>query len=196
MVTLFDDGKHEDGPADDGVYAGTYTNTTIGGMYDVSFMATGTYQGISYVRTAGTKFAIAPTTAKLVSGHTNRAVDVQGNGMYDWLEVGVPVLVHTAGTFTISADLYAGSTLIERVSKRVTLGGGTHSVPLNFNGFRVFLTKNNGPYTLRNVMLIDENVVSILIQTQSSLYSTKTYNYLMFDHNSLYLPLIQQQATN
>lgn len=39
-LTLQDDGNHGDGKADDGIYGGTYTKTTIGGAYNVLIAAT------------------------------------------------------------------------------------------------------------------------------------------------------------
>jgi len=52
QITLFDDGMHGDGMADDGVYANFYTDTDIEGTYKFSVEASGTWNSESFTREA------------------------------------------------------------------------------------------------------------------------------------------------
>ena len=49
-ITLYDDGLHGDYQADDGVYANTYTDTALWGMYDITVTATGTANNEQFAR--------------------------------------------------------------------------------------------------------------------------------------------------
>jgi hypothetical protein len=76
-LTLFDDGLHDDGEADDGVYANTYYNTGTPGSYVVTVEASGTSD------LAGGAFE----REKLLAFHLNSEGDRDGDGLPDeWEE--------------------------------------------------------------------------------------------------------------
>jgi hypothetical protein len=76
-LTLFDDGMHDDGEADDGVYANTYYNTGTPGSYVVTVEASGTSD------LAGGPFE----RQKLLAFHLDSEGDRDGDGLPDeWEE--------------------------------------------------------------------------------------------------------------
>jgi hypothetical protein len=61
MVSLYDDGLHGDGAANDGVYANTYIGTSVAGTYAFSAYATGTSSiGGTFTRQLDLSTYIAP----------------------------------------------------------------------------------------------------------------------------------------
>jgi len=60
-ITLFDDGRHGDGKANDGTYANTYADTTMDGPYLVRIDFEGsTSQGKMFKRTLQGSFQVGP----------------------------------------------------------------------------------------------------------------------------------------
>jgi hypothetical protein len=189
-AVLYDDGNHQDGAANDGCFGAGYSNTSLGGIYGVLITAAGTYSSETYTRTATANFTIAPASAGLGNNYTDRGVDDNSNGVYEWLEVSTPVVVTQVGTYMVSAELYAGSVFIGQAFTERTLGSGPQEMALRFAGNNIFEKKVNGPYTLRNLMLFDKKNTAVLIQAVDNAYNTGVYQYLQFGQQSIYLPLV------
>ena len=59
-VTLYDDGLHDDGAANDGVYANVFENTTVSGIYTFDLRASGiSNSGAPFTRLASTTFNVS-----------------------------------------------------------------------------------------------------------------------------------------
>jgi formylglycine-generating enzyme required for sulfatase activity len=191
IVNLFDDGNHGDAAANDGIYGVNYSNTSQGGMYGVTFTATGTYNTENYTRNASGVFSIAPASASLGSTYTDRGVDDNQDGLYNWLEVSVPVTVNKVGKYTFSAELYAGSTYLGLARLSADWNVGVHNAALLFPSEDIATAQLDGPYTVRNVLLLDETTTTVLIQGDDPLYLTQAYSYQEFYPPKLvYLPLV------
>ena len=179
-IELLDDGNHQDGAANDGLFGASYTNTSLGGIFGVLFTATGSYNSESYTRTATANFAIAPASASVGTNYTDQGIDDNSDGVYEWLELSTPVVITQAGKYMVSAELYAGSVFIGQTFTESTLDAGIQGIPLRFAGKDIFDNKVDGPYTLRNLMLFDENYATVLIQAGDNVYTTGAYQYLQF----------------
>ena len=179
---LYDDGNHQDGAANDGVFGGTYSYTRPGGIYGVLFIASGSFNGETYTRTATANFTVPPTSASLGSGYSNQGIDDDQDGIYEWLEISTPVTVNQAGTYMISGELYSGSVYIGQTYTEGTLSIGAQYLVLRFSGEDISEKKLNGPYALRNLMLFDETPPTLLIQAVDNIYTTGAYQYLQFAH--------------
>ncbi len=191
VVPLFDDGSHNDGTPNDGTYGADYTNTTTGGTYGVLFTATGTYNSENYTRNASGIVFVAPSSAELGTAYSDQGIDENDDSLFEWLEVTIPITVTTPGTFTLSAELYAGSTYIGLANLTSDWTVGIQNAGLRFAGEAVHATEQNGPYTLRNVILLDETGTTNLIQTVDPLYQTAAYLYEQFySPKQIYLPII------
>ena len=53
-ITLYDDGSHSDNESNDGIYANTYTNTSLWGTYDITITASGILNEEEFEREAFT----------------------------------------------------------------------------------------------------------------------------------------------
>ena len=189
-ISLLDDGAHSDGLANDGIFGVVYPQTSKGGIYGLLFTATGLYESEVYTRTATAYLTIAPSGASLNDSYSDLGVDDTGNGIYEWLEVSADISVTEAATYTLSADLYAGTTYITHAYKQVYSDAGQQSIAVLFNGSAIFNQGLNGPYTVRNVMLLDETSVTLLIEEADEVHTTQAYQYTDFGRFLIYLPAI------
>ena len=133
-ITLFDDGQHQDGIANDGVFGAIYDQTYTGGFYGILFTATGDYNSETYERTAIAVLAIAPANASLNDQYSDSGIDENGNQLYEWLEVTAGVAVTEPATYTLSAELYAGGTFIAHTNQKLWLATDSQTMSLHFDG--------------------------------------------------------------
>ncbi len=190
-LVLLDDGSHGDGAANDGTYGGTYASTSLGGSYGVTFTAIGTYNSEDYTRSASGAFFIAPASAVLGSDYTDQGVDEDLDGVYDWLEISIPVTVNAAGTYTLSGEMYAGGEFIDQARVTEDWAPGSRTARLRFSGRAIAALRQDGPYILRNLLFLDETQTTNLIQATDPFYETAPYSYKQFiGDRSVYLPII------
>jgi hypothetical protein len=191
-VILFDDGNHNDGTSNDGTFGTTYTQTAAGGFYGVVVTATGNYVGENYTRTAWSIMTIGPDNASLTGQYSDAGISDDNDEAYEWLQVTATLSVTEISTYTLSADLYAGETFITHAKTQVPLTPGTQTIALRFDGVDIYSHQLNGPYTVRNVMLLDETGTTILIETADNVHETAPYNYTQFEDGitEIYLPLV------
>jgi TolB protein len=191
VLPLHDDGLHRDGAAGNGVYGGTFTQTDLGGVYGLLLLAEGVYNGEPYGRSGTAFFTIAPPNARLSPRIDNRGVDAQGNGRYDWLAVDVGLSVTEASTYTVSAELYAGSTFIAQARTQLYLTPGEQTAVLHFAGDKIRAAGLDGPYQVRHLLLLDEATVTLLVETADNVHTTAAYDHRQFGPgHALYLPYI------
>jgi len=75
-LTLYDDGRHGDGEAQDGVYANYFTNTSLKGDYKVEATSTGSLSdGSLFTRIEEVSFEIIPGTSLISLSPENLSVD-------------------------------------------------------------------------------------------------------------------------
>ena len=87
-LTLFDDGWHNDGAPNDGVYAAVLTNVQQAGTYSIAYRATGTNaQGQALQRVATGTFSVSSGHGSLCWAiRVYENVDTDGDGYADFLE--------------------------------------------------------------------------------------------------------------
>lgn len=190
-VVLLDDGQHDDGLISDGTYGGQYLDTSQGGFYGTLFTATGSYNTTTFIRNASGVFTIAPVSANFGSNLTDRGVDENLDGLYEWLEVTIPVTVSTPGLYSLSAELYAGTTYLGLMKIQEDWDVGLQNINLHFPSEKIFNSRINGPYTIRNILLMEKTNTSIMIQAEDLNYQTAAYQYEeFFAPKQIFLPLI------
>jgi hypothetical protein len=84
----------------------------------------------------------------LTDVNSDKAVDMDGDGLYDVLEVDVQVYVDRAGTFTLNGELYCNdfNTLLSIDTITEKLRHGMNIVTLIFHGTDIWSKGLNGPY--------------------------------------------------
>jgi len=195
-VTLYDDGSHDDSLANDGVFGGNFTNTSQGGFYSVLFTASGHHDSTPYTRNASGVFSIAPDSAHFENNLSDQGIDENQDGYYEWLEVTVPVTVPVPGSYSLSAELFAGETYLGLMKVQDDWEVGSQEINLRFPSEKIFNTKIDGPYSVRNLLLLEETDTSIMIQTEDLNYQTAAYRYTEFyADKQIFLPLIGKNLT-
>ncbi|OQW91678.1 MAG: hypothetical protein BWK78_03925 [Thiotrichaceae bacterium IS1] len=116
--------------------------------------------------------------------NADRGVDVDGDGLFDWLEVifGVDVLI--SGYYGISATLdlpnQPRNTDLDNTGlTSVYLPRGNHNITLAFSGEKIGRSGQNGPYVLNGVLVYPR------FQTRASAWAkqlgtTQPYSYSQF----------------
>jgi len=190
-VTLHDDGSHNDGSVDDGVYGNSYPSTDVGGHYALLATASGNHEGLDYDRGAETGFSVSPGTAALTGTYSDYPEDANGNGMHEHLVVDVGIDVQQSGLFELSARLVDGaSDPVAWASEYRWLTVGLQDVGLRFDGQAILTNGVDGPYTVTDVYLFDKSGVAVKLDEASNVWTTAAYDHEMFGDNwLLYLPI-------
>lgn len=192
VISLLDDGAHQDGAPGDGVFGGSYTQTGQGGIYGLLITAEGSYNGEKYIRTATGVTTVNSNNASLGTQYSDQIINHNYNGTLKWLDVSVPVNVNQAGTYAVSAELVKGSTFITSARAQLALQPGSQILHLRFSGDAIIETQLDGPYTIRNLILLDETNTTLLIQKVDTAYETAAYQYIQFRIFKNYLPAVKK----
>jgi hypothetical protein len=117
--------------------------------------------------------------AEFTANFSDQGRDTDGDGLYNYLTVGVEVAASAPGHYTISGELFDSSGLhIRSTSSYISLDNGTQTVQLDFDGQTICEHCLNGPYNLTGLTLYDESGKQI--DYQDIAYTTSLYNYIDF----------------
>lgn len=187
-LTLLDDGNHGDGAANDGVYGGHY-GPAAGGSYGVLVRASGSYGDEPYERSTTAVFTIAPPKASLNGSQTD--FGVREGELYTKLAVNVGLDVVEGGRLTLAADLYAGETFVTQTTATAVLSPGARTMRLLFDGQAIRESGLDGPYTVRHLLLLDNEPELLLMEQVAMGGETAVYGHEEFGRLwRTYLPLI------
>jgi hypothetical protein len=123
-------------------------------------------------------------------------VDEDGDGRFDSLEVTVGVQVDQEGIYGLTGELYRGSTFISSTYVESTLGSGAKQLTLNFSADDILAAQLDGPYTVQNIMLTDENDVTLLVEVADFVHTTAAYSVSDFGPsigNAIFAPLVLRE---
>lgn len=135
-ITLFDDGKHEDGFADDGTYGNVFTNTSTSGSYQITAYSSGVSissdaferetREIVYVE-------MRPEITVEVNAPADREVEAGTSGLLDFEIANTGTVFETYKLLTgpPETDLWAD---VSSIPDTITVGPGlTETVSIPFN---------------------------------------------------------------
>ena len=111
--------------------------------------------------------------ATLEPPYSDSGLDTDGDGLYDYLVVEVPVEVTEAGQFLVLVAVYWDA----QGSNTTYLGAGLHVVPVWLPGWRIYNHGLNGPYNAE-ISLRDAETDTEL---DSTTFQTTAYSYLDFE---------------
>ena len=116
------------------------------------------------------------SSAYLTGVYSDTGTYTDGGGLYDYLTVTAEAYIKTAGNYSIIAALYNNSNRIAEVRDSATgLPIGTHTFSLNFPGGFISERGVDGPYQLKNVVLLDKNKSPVQTDFASAPYTTSNY---------------------
>jgi hypothetical protein len=173
-----------------GLYQGTYTIPNAPGYVEAVFNANGSDGGTVFSHQASQLFSIMPQTGQLTGNYADRAVNEDGRGSDDALEVDVEIDISKAGDYNLTADLKVGAQVVAQSNKIFSAVAGVQTVTLRFDGDDIANAALDGPYLLTNLVLVDLQAAVPTIM-QSDLYTTAAYAYARFmPVNNVYLPMV------
>jgi formylglycine-generating enzyme required for sulfatase activity len=190
QLFLLDNGVDPDLIPNDGVYSGSFTDTGLGGFYNVLVAADGIYNSTPFFRTTQEVFTITPEKARLRQTYLDQGIDTDGNSLFDYLEVQVGVLVTETGNLSLSANLFenGGQHITDANTVMNINTTGIQTITLKFSGEDIWSNAVNGPYRVSQVSLMDDDTF-ILLDTGDSDHQTSAYDYHQFHIGyPVYLP--------
>jgi hypothetical protein len=133
-----------------------------------------------------TSFAKAP--ARFSNSFGNIGRDTNGDGWFDLLIMQVGITVNKAGTFTLTGELEKGGMVVVGTLTQ-NLGEGTTIVELSFDGTQIYQGRQDGPYTLRRLRILDAGGRRVDFRetaatTQAFVYTSFQHGGAVIDHTS------------
>jgi hypothetical protein len=178
-IPLFDDGSHGDIQANDGTYSNIYTNTNVGGQYNLIVDSSGTIDGYPFTRTISKLIAVEMQKANFNNIYSDYGTDTDGDELYNYLTVDAGINVNSSGNYTLEGWLYdINGREIVFAYNDTYLDAGNQTILLNFDGLQIQKYGADGPFNLGYLILLDENYT--LADYRYDAYNTSAYNYTDF----------------
>jgi hypothetical protein len=157
-LTLADDGLHNDGAPNDGVYGAVLPAVTQAGQYSITYNAAGqNSQGQALQRVASGAFNVSTADAEILGDPVFATVDTDGDGVADVLQAKCGVKSKVAGNYILSGQLAdAGSTLhIPAAANYHVDGSGAMTVSLFFDLSLAKTAGMSGEFHIENLKLFE-----------------------------------------
>jgi pimeloyl-ACP methyl ester carboxylesterase len=158
-LTLFDDGWHNDGAPNDGIYAAVLTNVQQAGTYSIAYRATGTNgQGQALQRVASGGFSVSSGHGNLLGDPVYENLDTDGDGIADFLEVKCWVNPATNGNYILAGDLVdaSGTNRFSKSAAFAADGSGATMVTLIFDLAEIRAAGGSGDFHIENLQLFED----------------------------------------
>jgi pimeloyl-ACP methyl ester carboxylesterase len=127
---------------------------------------------IAYTTTTYSRYAWVRAEVVQAGLATDRGLDMNNNGRYDYLEVTVPLDVRTTGTYNARLNLLApdGNTITSADLPNLAFTQGTNAVTVRFSGPAIWASGKNGPYQVTDLLIWQSGqnpstISSVLAQT-------------------------------
>ena len=121
-------------------------------------------------------------------------IDLNEDGLYDYLALDSTIEVTDADKYTIFGLLFNDSICVGSTGKITYLTPGNHSIMFNFSGIGIRNTGINSSYTI-GVMMGKESSNTTLFVSYS-LYNTSYYNYTDFQDSPLHITNITSRGVD
>jgi parallel beta-helix repeat protein len=120
-----------------------------------------------------------PPPANFSGTYSDRGVDTDSDGLFDYLTVSMGVEVPAAGDYTVMGNLADGSgEPITWADLTSSLDTGSHTLDLDFDGVDLSQHSLAGPYSLSVVLMSG----GILVDNVADAYTTASYSQDDFQH--------------
>lgn len=157
-LKLADDGLHNDGAPNDGVYAAVLPGVVQAGEYMITYRVTGANsQGQALQRVSSGAAGVSSANANLLGDPAFATVDTDGDGVADSLQVKCAVNPRMDGNYLLSGQLTdAGLTLRIPASAQFRVdGGGAMTVSLFFDLSLAKAASLSGVFRIEDLQLFE-----------------------------------------
>jgi hypothetical protein len=198
-LNFYDDGTNSDKNAGNNLYTAQFLAPSANGDIEVLVQATKD----NIVRYTGLLVPVVGQTATIQGAGPESALDANGNGYFDALNIDVTFNVLEAGHYDVSGDLYSGSGekladgVYTTLSASESLATGVHTVTLNFDGKTLREAGVDGPYVLDHVQVQHHTAEFDLPMTVASarnVYTTTAYTANQFEGDALQIIATGERA--
>ena len=148
-----------------GTFVASYKVPSVAGFLTVRVFAGGQSAGMPFERVADTPLTILPSGVMLTGAYADTATDVDLDGMYDQVRVGIGLSTTQPGPHLISANLTYPVSGSLRAYVSATLSGA-NIVTLPFDVKRLVTVAYSGPFTLSNILIGPADVPALAIVNQ------------------------------
>ena len=158
QMSLFDDGLHNEGAANDGNYANVFPAVSEAGDYTVNYRVTGTNsQGQPFQRVGSSVFSVSTEDAGLLGDPVYELIDTNGDGVPDYAQLKVWVNPSVAGTYILSGQLVdsTGTNTHSDSEQFYSDGTGPMMVNLIFDLNQIRASSGPGFYQMSNLQLFE-----------------------------------------
>ena len=148
--------------------------------------------GLAFERETIVAIQVTSPLAVTTGNYTEQVVSApsSSNRAKD-LVVQVELEAQSSGQIKLSADLVdAQGTLIAHSVSQTEVTAGINLATLRFNGRDIFEAEQDGPYTVTNLLLIDQENASLVIDESDDVYTTTPYSRTLFAPMQLFLPML------
>jgi hypothetical protein len=163
-----------------GAYVATYTVPSVAGFLTMRVFASGQSVGMPYERVADAPLTILPSGVMLTGAYADTATDVDLDGMYDQVRVGIGLSTTLPGSYLISADLTYPVSGSLRAYVSATLSGA-NVVTLPFDVKHLVTVAYSGPFTLSNILIGPADVPALpVVNREGGVFQTQAYDTRQF----------------
>lgn len=183
-LTFADDGLQGDATTQDGRYTAQFTAPSFNSHPEIDLHAR--YDNV--VRKERTTIQVVGPTATLQQVSAERAIDTDGNGLYERLEVDLLLAVQSVGLYEIQGELVDSNgqkvafSMVEQPFNAVDVG--LQTITLVFDGAYLQGAGSNGPYIVSN-LLLKYNDPSVYfpfsVGSYQNVYTTTAYDHRQFE---------------
>lgn len=128
---------------------------------------------------------IGPPPAKLEGVVSDRGIDTNGNGLYDWLEIEISAEIYKAGDYRLNASLYSmdGQYICGIISSVPrNLKPGKHLLLGKYDGEIIAASEIDGPYKITKIWIYKERWSEyIRVNIVKTSYITAPYKASQFE---------------
>jgi uncharacterized protein (TIGR03437 family) len=193
MLTLLDDGQHQDGRPNDGLFGATTQPLRSSGRHFAIFTAQSVFNGQACTRQTEAFVDVLPPTRLLTGPFSNRAVDADGDNRIESLRVTAQFTAPAGGSYQLAADLLdaQGFRVAHAIGQAEAAAAGPLTAQLDFNLTSVLCQQFASAFTVQNLTLTSGTELKVLDVWPEHI-STQRYDGAPFNcNNGAITPLIR-----
>lgn len=122
-----------------------------------------------------------PPDVAFTGTFTDEGVDTGSDSLYDFLNIDIGLKVANSGHYTVTGEL-SGTHTIAITQTTANLAVGTYTVTLAFDGESIYRFRQDGPYDLQALRVVDSSGKQVDFLYQAT--TTGNYAFVDFQHMS------------
>jgi hypothetical protein len=184
-VALHDDGLGGDSVPLDGIYTGSLGPATVAGLYLVTVHSSGLLP-IPFLRETTLELVVRSTAAAFTGGFTSGSVDLEPDGVLDAVWVDGQLQASEPGIYLVTGKLTDpdGNPVAQGGVMFSLASAGPASFRVFFEGADIFAARRPGPYTLKEIEILDGNRGFVLCQRKTEVLTTEAWSWSQFGASS------------